>query len=525
MYRVAVAMEETEQENLQQILQESFFEIWEFLTIKNQEELLEAVEEGKVDMVFLSLLLENFSGLKALQYIREKNKKIHVCVCSSFFAADMVTEVVMYGVDAYLSLPVKKVQVKQAVSKIIAEMEEEKIQWINRKGQENYLQQTRNILEYGFLYTILFGEMDERYLHAYCDSLGMMYQGFMISIYPVGGLPEKEEIGEGLQGKIKKIMRKYERSMVSPKIFGRYIIYSSWSKEDISERQKKVYLTKIGCDLKKGIMDEFGISVRIGIGSVYPIKDIYLSYQEAINSVNFKKKDKVSLFHRDEEFLSHSEYMDMLNRLLDAVKFGKNEALDIFSKILVYLQDLEYEAKINKIFQIMILICHVVPLEGENELHFLNCMEFLREIKNVTEVEVWAYRKFEYIFKVISESYASGVPETIHSAMNYIGSHYTTEISLDDVAKHVGVSPQHFSKIFKNHIGTNYVDWIAHLRIEKAMQYLNVGDKTMKEICFLVGYKDPNYFSRIFKKIVGMTPSEYAAGNKFSKGNQEINRS
>ena len=59
MYRVAVAMEEVEQEKLQQILQESFSEAWEFLTIKSQEKLLEVVEEGKADIVFLSLPLEN----------------------------------------------------------------------------------------------------------------------------------------------------------------------------------------------------------------------------------------------------------------------------------------------------------------------------------------------------------------------------------------------------------------------------------------------------------------------------------
>ena len=488
MYRVALATEETEQEILQEILQENFSEIWEFYFIKSQEMLLDIVEEGKVDMVFLSLPLEGFSGLKALQNLREKNKKIHVCVCSTFFAADMVTEVVMCGVDAYLSLPIKKVQVKQAVSKIIAELEEEKLQWIHQKGQETYLQQTRNILEYGFIYTILFGEMKERYLHAYCDALGMMYRGFMISIHPVGGLSEEEELAEKMQDKMKRIMKKYERSMVGPKMFDRFIIYASWSKEDMSERQKKEYLTKIGHDLKKGMMEELGVPVRIGIGNVYPIKDIYLSYQEAINSVYFKNvdKDNVMVFRRDEKFLSHREYMNMLNQLIEAVKFGRTEALDIFSKILVHLDDLEYNAQINKILQIMVLSCYVVPLEGENELQFLDCREFVKELEEGTELKSLAYRKFEYMFKVISKSRSAGIPATVHSAIQYIEENYTSEISLDDVAKHVGVTPQHFSKVFKSQTGMNYVDWIAHLRIEKAKQYLNVGDRTIKEICFFL---------------------------------------
>ena len=62
--------------------------------------------------------------------------------------------------------------------------------------------------------------------------------------------------------------------------------------------------------------------------------------------------------------------------------------------------------------------------------------------------------------------------------------------------------------------GTNYVDWLSNLRIEQAKKYLSNGDRTIKEICYLVGYKDPNYFSRIFKKIVGMSPSEYVHAEK-----------
>ena len=45
--------------------------------------------------------------------------------------------------------------------------------------------------------------------------------------------------------------------------------------------------------------------------------------------------------------------------------------------------------------------------------------------------------------------------------------------------------------------------------MEQAKKYLLRGKHTMKEVCFLVGYKDPNYFSRIFKRIVGMPPREY----------------
>jgi two-component system response regulator YesN len=35
------------------------------------------------------------------------------------------------------------------------------------------------------------------------------------------------------------------------------------------------------------------------------------------------------------------------------------------------------------------------------------------------------------------------------------------------------------------------------------------GSLSIKEICFEVGYNDPNYFSRVFKKTTGLSPSDY----------------
>ena len=44
---------------------------------------------------------------------------------------------------------------------------------------------------------------------------------------------------------------------------------------------------------------------------------------------------------------------------------------------------------------------------------------------------------------------------------------------------------------------------------EKAKELLSSTDYSMKEICTMCGYSDPNYFSRSFKKNVGVTPTEY----------------
>ena len=87
------------------------------------------------------------------------------------------------------------------------------------------------------------------------------------------------------------------------------------------------------------------------------------------------------------------------------------------------------------------------------------------------------------------------------------------DISLDDVSRVVNISPYYFSKIFKEESGSTFIEYLTGIRIERAKDLLTNSDKSMKEICSMCGYTDPNYFSRSFKKNVGVTPTEYKENN------------
>jgi len=91
----------------------------------------------------------------------------------------------------------------------------------------------------------------------------------------------------------------------------------------------------------------------------------------------------------------------------------------------------------------------------------------------------------------------------------YIDSHYRNAITLEGAASYANLSPYHFSKIFKETFGITFIDYVTDLRIEQAKLEIRLMEKSLKEICFGVGYRDPNYFSRVFKKRTGFTPTEY----------------
>lgn len=97
----------------------------------------------------------------------------------------------------------------------------------------------------------------------------------------------------------------------------------------------------------------------------------------------------------------------------------------------------------------------------------------------------------------------------VKNIIDYIDEHYAEQISLYDVSESIGVSTYYASRIFKQEIGKNFVDYLNEVRMEKAKLFLKDVQYKVYEVADLVGIYDAHYFSKIFKKYVGVTPSEY----------------
>ncbi len=91
----------------------------------------------------------------------------------------------------------------------------------------------------------------------------------------------------------------------------------------------------------------------------------------------------------------------------------------------------------------------------------------------------------------------------------YVMAHYIHPISLDDIAAEVGMNRSAFCSYFKRCKGITFSQFVTQYRLNTACELLKHSQKSVSEICYLVGFNDLPHFIRVFRKNTGTSPSQY----------------
>ena len=110
----------------------------------------------------------------------------------------------------------------------------------------------------------------------------------------------------------------------------------------------------------------------------------------------------------------------------------------------------------------------------------------------------------------------SSSSQYVLNAIKYIQFNYSHDISIDDVAKSVGVSRSHLYRVFMSNVGKSPIDYLTEYRINEACKLLQAGTLSIAEVAISVGFFDQFYFSRVFKRAKGVPPSKYIAAQQAS---------
>jgi AraC-like DNA-binding protein len=106
---------------------------------------------------------------------------------------------------------------------------------------------------------------------------------------------------------------------------------------------------------------------------------------------------------------------------------------------------------------------------------------------------------------------ASDVPAFFHAITRHVEERYAESLNLASLSATFRISSSYLSKLFRQHAGRSFGEYLASIRIEMAKRLIRENPAMpLKDVAERVGFPDPFYFSRVFKTVVGKAPSEYA---------------
>lgn len=417
----------------------------------------------------------------------------------------------------YVSMPVTKTALHFTMEAAMAEVEHRKKKLMVR-SEERY-QKVEQLVEFSFIYSVLFnGELSWNF-DEYQTMFGIKDTGYVLYISLERSEEEKQLPYDIYSQIIKQNVTSGYFCMVGKEVTRRIIVFVMClnKKEHIGSKMEQI---RFGEYIRKAFRDTFGVTVKVGIGSERTIDKLPISYEEAMRNLRFDGYPAygAGVGNETDQRSQEKFCFEQEQKFLTNIREGNQEALNNMRAILEVHEGNQLHDRKNKIIELLVMASHIARYDGKNENEYTNYIELVRQLDELDEsaLNAWACRSVTYIIKSIRDLQTVSSFSDIRKSLRYVDTHYDEDISLEEVASVINVSPQYFSRIFKEKTGITFVDYLTKVRIRKAKEWLSYSENTIQEICYKVGYKDPNYFARVFKKIVGITPKQFKASKESS---------
>lgn len=97
----------------------------------------------------------------------------------------------------------------------------------------------------------------------------------------------------------------------------------------------------------------------------------------------------------------------------------------------------------------------------------------------------------------------------LQEVQRWVAAHPGLRHDVASLARHAGLSPRHFARLFRTEIGITPAAWVEAARVSAARSMLESGSRTPKQVAAECGFANADTLRRAFYKHVGVTPAEY----------------
>lgn len=208
--------------------------------------------------------------------------------------------------------------------------------------------------------------------------------------------------------------------------------------------------------------------------------------------------------------------------LLAAIRRGdRGEARRIINHVLVHIYTAGQERSDllkGLLLELVVMISRAAVEAGAVQSDVLGMnFRFLTELAGIDDDEhlaAWLRQILEHVMSTIEKQKDFTPPLLIGKALDFMRNNLHRDISRDEVARHAGISPSHFSRLLKERTGRSFTELLRQCRVDLACELLGDPRQTLAVIADICGFCDQSYFTHVFQEVKGLTPKQFRSASK-----------
>ncbi|SFO87948.1 two-component system, response regulator YesN [Halolactibacillus alkaliphilus] len=493
--------ERVERESMRQIITKAFKKV-ELTLAENGQEAVDKAMKDRPDIVLMDIKMPEINGLEAIQLIQDRQPNIKFIMVTAYDTFDYAKEALKMGVKDYLLKPSKITEILTTLEKVMEEVQADQEEKKKSDQVTATLAQSKKVMERDLVTQLLLDhvhDVEAPLLMDYVSKEGGTGYGVLLLMFKDKPLASYSEMIKGIE--------QFEAVLVGP-LYHKQLPFIIL-RDSQSYRQQVVYLARaikqaferLNQPVQMGVSDEIASLDRLSAGyqqavvaameTKRPYQVMYYDDLPKSENVCDKKLDSY-ITERFFEDLRMGKWDDMTRCILDISLCFQSEGLHV----------IEFK---QRIIQLLYMMGQTL-----DEMHInVNWQKYHFKARDYAVLS----EEIKQYFNQLKEDYiiyhAQLADDWFTKMKHHIQTHIQDDLSLEHLSDEAGLSPIYVSKVFKERLGMNYIDFLTKCRIDRAKQLLEDDTVSIKSIAGDVGYQDANYFSKVFKKVTGETPKTY----------------
>lgn len=497
---------------------------------RNGNEAVRLAVELEPDIVLLDIKMPGMDGLTAAKEIKKALPASAFVFLTAYDEFDYAQEALRVGAVDYLLKPLRSKDLLKVLEKARQLLLEEKVKQEERKKLQEQLAEALPWLRVNLGLGLIFGLWEERTAveqQARLVQLEVLPQvafGVYVesrSYADTEVLTRMELLRYQLQQIIEKTLGQNPFGLCLP--LSERMLIGLWGTH---EPEPQPRLRQLAESIIKDASERLSLGVTVGVGSfcediAYLPRSVWEAQTAAHLGMFYFGPERVVHIDelKQEADGNDGAYSAKEKDIIEALRSGNREEVScLFRKFLGFFsrgQGTDLYLIKARMMSMLAAFERTFGLGQQEEqtgeaFHVFN--EFARRMalcRSVEDLEEWIVELAATAENLSSERDSGSTAGMVKKVLAYINENYQRELSLTELSRIIFLSPDYFSRVFKEQVGFTFSEYILRMRIDKAKELLAETDLPMGEVGRKVGYPDPNYFSRIFGRVAGVSPSRY----------------